>query len=199
LPLLDDYAPYAAHVLRVEIFFQVALSASLISSARPSNRVDMGYLYYLPFCQVFVSSDRLHGKCAPLFLRPDQDFVWGEELKEDLSRINDHYLQLPVEERDEGIMALAPIPPLGSDSLTVQLWNRHLRAGAMQADKPRPMSESAQAELASALDGFRNGVEIQPGEADFAAAAPDVMVIGRKVRVHKGSWRQIPESAVPTE
>ena len=63
---LATYAPYAAHVLTVEIFFQIALAASLISADRPSNRVDIGYLFYLPFCMVFISGDKLHRNCAPL-------------------------------------------------------------------------------------------------------------------------------------
>lgn len=60
---LSKYAPYAAHVLTVEIFFQIALAANLISSERPSNRVDIAYFFYLPFCTIFTSSDRY-------FIRP---------------------------------------------------------------------------------------------------------------------------------
>jgi hypothetical protein len=41
-PPLTRYAPYVAYVLTVEIFFQIALAANLISSDRPSNRVDIG-------------------------------------------------------------------------------------------------------------------------------------------------------------
>jgi hypothetical protein len=66
-PPLVDFAPYAAYVLKVEIFFQVAIAANLIASKRPSNRVDIAYLFYLPFCMMFVSSDRLH-RDVPLCL-----------------------------------------------------------------------------------------------------------------------------------
>ena len=58
-PGLGVFAPYVAHVLTVELFFQLALAAHLISAERPSNRTDMAYLFYLPFCALFVSSDRL--------------------------------------------------------------------------------------------------------------------------------------------
>lgn len=47
-PALTDYSPYVAHVLEVEIFFQIALAANLISSERASNRTDIAYLFYLP-------------------------------------------------------------------------------------------------------------------------------------------------------
>jgi hypothetical protein len=61
-PPIGSYAPYATFVLRFEIFFQIAVAAGLISHARPSNRIDIAYLFYLPFCMVFISSDRLHAR-----------------------------------------------------------------------------------------------------------------------------------------
>lgn len=45
-PLIRNFAPYAAHMLRVELFFRVALGANLIASTRPSHQVDMAYLFY---------------------------------------------------------------------------------------------------------------------------------------------------------
>ena len=72
---------HTRHVLTVDIFFQLSLAANQISAERRSNRIDIAYLYYLPFCMFFVSSDRLHQRCVPLFLREDQELVWGEDLK----------------------------------------------------------------------------------------------------------------------
>lgn len=46
-PPLAEYASYAAHVLMVEIFFQIALAANLISAERPSNRADIAYLFWV--------------------------------------------------------------------------------------------------------------------------------------------------------
>ena len=59
LPPIEIYAPYASFVIKIELFFQIAVGASLISASRPSNRVDIAYLFYLPFCMAFVSSDKL--------------------------------------------------------------------------------------------------------------------------------------------
>ena len=88
-PPLVDYAPYTAFVLEVEVFFQVALASDLISKEPASNRLDIAYLFYLPFCMMFVSNDRLHRRSAPLFLRPDQEFVWGPDLKTSLGELNE--------------------------------------------------------------------------------------------------------------
>jgi hypothetical protein len=63
-PPMAQYAPYAAHLLTVDLFFSIGLGADLISRERPSNKVDMAYLYYLPFCMGFTSSDNLHARTA---------------------------------------------------------------------------------------------------------------------------------------
>ena len=80
-PALVDYAPYTAFVVEVEVFFQIAVASDLISKEHASNRLDVAYLFYLPFCMMFVSNDLLHQRCAPLFLRLDQEFVLGARSK----------------------------------------------------------------------------------------------------------------------
>ncbi len=66
-----------------------------------------GYLFYLPFSMVFVSSDRLPRACAPLFLRPEQEFLWGQDLRADLRAHHDALMQLPEADRLRGLIALA--------------------------------------------------------------------------------------------
>lgn len=61
-PPLNQFAPYAAYVLSVDLFFYSCLLMNLISKDRPSNKIDIAYLYYLPFCMAFVSADKLHAK-----------------------------------------------------------------------------------------------------------------------------------------
>ena len=125
---LAEYAPYAAHILLVDVFFQVALGSERIGTSLNSNRTDIAYLYYLPFCDVFVSSDRLHEQCAPLFLRDDQSFVWGQDLKRDLQRLVERYAALPSEEKEKGVICFAPTPPRDdAECLVGKLWDRHLR------------------------------------------------------------------------
>ncbi len=84
-PALQEFVPYFKHVFSVDLFFHLALAADLISRVRPAgkadNKVDISYLYYLPFCRVFTSSDNLHERVVPLFLRDDQSFVKGPELR----------------------------------------------------------------------------------------------------------------------
>ncbi len=84
-PPLRVFAPYAYHCLRVNLFFTVGISHDLIGT-RPTNRVDMEYLYYLPFCMVFCSDDKFHRNVAPFFIGANQRFIRGTELKADLTK-----------------------------------------------------------------------------------------------------------------
>ena len=189
-PPLSIFAPYAAHVLAVEAFFQIALEASLISSDRPSNRVDIAYLYYLPFCMIFVSLDKLHRQCAPLFLREDQSFIWGRELKCALSDLNEHYNLLPESEKAEGLMQFASYPPTEFESIVSEAWDRHLlpwRENAKKQTKPDPNPD-----LVNELKKLRNAPSLQPDMVDFDPENADVMAIRRMVQQKKGSWWLLP-------
>jgi hypothetical protein len=186
---LSDFAPYAAYALTVEIFFQVALGAGLIGGERPSNRTDIAYLFYLPFCMLFISSDDLHRRAAPLFMRQDQSFVWGMDLKADLRSMNADYLQLPETERDKGILSFAKSPPDGS--MVADLWDRFMRNG-IRDEEPVKMSPDAEAALVARLKAFSQ----QPTLSSVEGVPPDepeMVSVHRTVRHRRGSWWQLPK------
>ena len=196
-PPLARHAPYAAFVLGVDVFFALALAASLISGERPSNRVDIAYLYYLPFCVLFVSSDKLHRSCAPLFLREDQEFVWGGDLKKDLGSIDVHYQGLPVEVRERGIWAFASYPPQEGRSLVASLWDRHLPGWRQTgADKP-PKRGSGPAAVLDRVRSMRQSPTISHGEVTLDPRDVRGVVVQHRVRRVKGSWYQVPRDHPP--
>ncbi len=117
MPLLKDFAPYAYYCLKVDNLFIFGLTGDLIP-IRPTNRVDCEYLYYLPFCNVFTSNDKLHKNLDPLLLREDQKFVTGEELKKDMSQIVDYFEGKSIEEKQKHKNE----PPIIEDSITFKLW-----------------------------------------------------------------------------
>lgn len=135
-PPVREFAPYACHVLEVDIVFELALSISQISADRPSNRVDMFYLYYIPFAEIFVSQDRLHQRLAPLFLSERQRFVRASDLKSDLATLEARMFALPAEERAGGLMRMSGAPPKDHVGLTTELWD-HFRTG-WRDRKPTP-------------------------------------------------------------
>lgn len=190
---LAEYAPYAAHVLSVELFFQIALAANLISASRASNRVDIGYLFYLPFCMLFVSSDKLHQKCAGLFLRQDQDFVWGPDLKSELARLNDHFARLPEERREEGIMRFASEPVGEPGTLMIRLWDKHSPNWRTKVERSNTIDPEAEKKLVASLRKFTDAPTVQAKSDDPHFADPDRLAIQRFVRKKKGSWWLLPK------
>lgn len=191
---LSEFAAYAAHVLSIELFFQIALAADLIGTARSSNRIDISYLFYLPFCQAFVSSDDLHRRCALLFLRTDQSFVWGPDLKADLRRAEEHYGKLPDEEKELGLMAIARTPKGLTGSLISDLWDRHLRPiWRDQPSKAKPRDDAEAAKLIAYLDKFSEAPTIPRDRVPSGPMDADMAQITRNVHVKKGSWFQLPK------
>ena len=191
-PALAEAAPYAAHVVTVEIFFQIAVAANLISPERVSNRTDIAYMYSLPFYHAFISSDRLHRRCVPLFLRQDQSFVWGLDLKSDLRALNEHYSALPESERQHGIMKFAGRP--ATSGVTAELWDRHLRPGFRRgapADQP-PRDRAAERELVAYINRFAGAPEATPEDVGLDIEEMDAICIQRRVHKKKGSWWQLP-------
>lgn len=191
-PPLSDYAPYTAHVVSVELFFQVALGANLISATDANNKTDMAYLFYTPFCNVFVSGDRLHERCAPHFLRPDQSFVWGHDLKSDLYALMTKYSARPEDEKEMGLMKLAPTPPDDSDGLVARLWDRHFTPKWRNRTKP-PIKQDDEKEMVDHINRVATAPEIPHTELD--PYDPDFVCIQRRIARRRGNWWQVPKDA----
>lgn len=103
---------------------------------KQSNRIDLDYIYYLPFCMVFCSGDKLHEKLAPVFLDSDQTFVTRDELKADLASIIEYWKVLSEGERTERSRELDSYPPEVESSFTHQMWKKYMR--------PRDSSKTGQ-------------------------------------------------------
>jgi hypothetical protein len=128
-PTLEAFAPYTTHVFKVDLLYYLGVDRGFISGERASNKADMAYLYYLPFCMLFTSGDNLHKRSAPLLLRPNQSFAEAAAFKAALKELDDHYTRLPDEIKELGVMAFAHYPPPELDNLVVELWDKHMRPG----------------------------------------------------------------------
>ena len=193
--------PYAAYLVEVEIFFQLALEADLISSERASNRTDIAYLFYLPFCMIFVSSDKLHRQCAKLFIRDDQEFVWGLDLKDDLKKLNHHYsTNFSDAEKDQGITNLAIGPPRNTTFIVTRLWDQHLPSWRSIKDEKRwTRDPERDSKLLSEMKKLTTGSPLQSGTSDFDMQNPDALSIRRRCSKRKGSWWQLPKDLEVTD
>ena len=188
-PPLRDFARYANFVTEIEVFFALALASGKISAERASNRCDISYLFYLPFCNVFISSDRLHRDCAPFFLRSDQDFVWGPDLKRDLAAQNELLLALPEAERDRGLVALAPTPQEG---LIRRLWEKHVPR-ALLPPSHVDLSAEGSAGLASMVQEFASAPAHDQVEDAVFEGELDSVTQQRMLQHKRGSWYQLPK------
>lgn len=196
---LREFAPYFRHMYVVELFYYLAIGADLISRVRPANKadnkVDVAYLYYIPFCKVFTSNDNLHERVVPLFLREDQAFVKGPELKADLRKLDEHFSALPQETRDRGLHAFAAYPPPDQSFLVTRLWDQHSPDWRKEkAEKPElsPELQRALLELTKRLSE-----QSQPIQNPGPLRIEDVQYIhmSRQVFRKKGKWTRLPPEA----
>jgi hypothetical protein len=161
--LLKQFIPYNYHCLRVDMLFYLGLQTGLVGT-QATNKVDLEYLYYLPFCAIFTSNDHLHKDLAPLLINKNQRFILGTDLKQDLKSINAHLLALPEEERK----SYKDRPPLIEDSLTFQLWqhyysypnNRSWNKAPSEAEKQMAIAKMKEFEKANKGEG----VDFEKGE-----------------------------------
>ncbi len=130
-PMVGIYAPYATYVARIDMFFYSALARGLLSTNKPSDRVDLTYLYYLPFAKVFASSDKFHKRLAPLFLSGGT-FIEGDDLKADLVAIRNFHEALPEDRKRMNL------PPLEGDFLVSRLYDKY-RPGWREYAKEQPI------------------------------------------------------------
>jgi hypothetical protein len=196
-PPLDQFLPYTTHVFKVDLLFYLGIYRSFISGERASNRADIAYLYYLPFCMVFFSGDKLHKRTVPLFLRDNQSYVDVQELKPALREIDEHYDALPEEIKALGVMQFASYPPSAMDNAVTQLWDKQMRPGwrenaaEREAELGEPRDTAGGRQTAAE---FRERIEqAQPLAAPPASGVdgPDYVVIRRQVPVRKGKWRMV--------
>ena len=187
------FAPYAAYVLKIDLFFYLAMGLNLISKERPSHKVDLSYLYYLPFCMTFVSNDKLHKNIAPIFMESEQLFIDGQELKKDLKKLDEYYSKFPEEVKERGIMQFVTYPPEDIENLTSKLWDKFLpiwRKHSAEKKSRKNLSEPSDKKIIADIKQlgkdpiFRESVKTD--DADY-------VIFKRSVPVRKGKWRMVSE------
>ena len=191
-PPLSSFAPYTAHVMCVEMFFNFAIGADLISRERPSNKIDIACLYYLPFCMIFASNDSLHQRTAKCFLKDDQLFLKGEDLKADLAKLDEHYSGFPESVKERGIMSFASRPP-HDGFLVTTLWDRFMAPEwrSHREISPEALKDTA---LLNRINRLKKAAKNQnnPAVPFFPAEDGDFMLIEKSIPLRMGKWRLLP-------
>lgn len=115
---LDTDLPYTSRCLRVALIFHFGLAFGLVST-RSTNRIDLEYLYYVPFCMVFSSGDLLHRDLIP-FISKDQIFISRDVFKADLKGLAIWWTGLTAKEQEAERHRIGP--PEFEASITHQTW-----------------------------------------------------------------------------
>jgi hypothetical protein len=171
-------SPYAAHVMTVMIFLSVVRSCKLLEDLDGLNRDALSYLYYLPFCMVFVSDNALLQQCVPLFLQSGQQLVPAARLKDDLTALNKFYLAMAPELRSQGIARFATRPPANESSVVGKLWDDYL---------PGWHGEDGESIVSAARGNYCFEAPLV-GVMDVAMDGSSAATGSGQVRNRKGSW-----------
>lgn len=196
---IREFAPYFTHIFSVDLFFYLAIAADLIARTKRTNKVDFAYLYYLPFCMVFASSDNLHSAVVPHFLRADQSFIKGTDLKADLAKLDQYYSALPPETKRRGVFHFAKYPPSDSSFLVTQLWDKHCPLWRKHdAVTQKPVERDEEERIVREINRLdKMSAPVEPA-TPIASDDADYILIKRQVLLTKGKWRRFPPEVEKT-
>lgn len=182
-PFLKDYAPYSYYCARVLVLFNFGLACGLFGT-RTTNLVDLEYLFYLPFCKVFSSSDKFQISLAKLCLKPEQEFVHGNDLKADLTEISLQCNCLSGGQKADWLSKYGRYPPGNSSSVTSQLWSKFCSPRkSLEQHKSEPMTEEQKAELRKRMKDF-DDADIVTDHEDLEKVYSDPEFIIKKGIIH---------------
>jgi len=196
---IREFAPYFAYVLSVDLFFYLGINANLFSSFRhpQTHKVDIAYLYYLPFCKIFVSNDKIHIGISSFFLRPDQSFIKGSDFKDDLAKLDQYYSAFPEDVKNRGVVSFAFIPPDDTSFLVTRMWDKYMASTWRDmksrkfdgTDKINPETEKA---ITEKITRFANEAEPIDRNAIGNSDEAQSMLVKHMVSARKGKWRRFP-------
>lgn len=196
-PPIKKFAPYTAHVFLVDLFFRLGLGADLIGRERATNVVDLAYLYYLPFCMAFTSSDKLHERMARALMDESQVFVPGRDMKADLAKLDEFYSRLPEEQKARGVMSFAHYPPIEGDFLVSKLWDKLMNPEWREWES-RPRIEKS-AEVDAEMIARMNEMSEAPFDPrQDLISNPDAVMVHRSIPFQKGKWQMLPREVLKT-
>jgi hypothetical protein len=135
----------------------------------------------------------IHARVVPLFLFPDQTFLNGLDLKEDLKNLDQYYLRLPDEIQRQGLMTYARTPPEDASFLTTRLWGKYLpdwRDKSKRVDINDPHLREPLVQLMSKVKEVEQS-GIPHDETNLENI--DHLTIRRQVATRKGRYRRFTE------
>lgn len=199
-PPLNIFAPYAAYALSVDLFLYLCMDKSFIAKERSSNKIDFSYLYYLPFCRVFVSNDNLHARTAPFFMKKGQKFLKGQCLKAGLGELNDYYSKLPKDVKEKGVMSFASYLPRDASTFLGQLFNElgwSWQKDAEEKDKGTDLPPDE--ELLKRFKDIEDNAQTIGDQKSVTSDEANSVFFQRFSKVKRGKWHILPKGIEKTK
>jgi len=169
-PKIKEFAPYAFYCLKINLLFELGLKSGQIG-VKPSNRIDMEYFYYLPFCNVFSPRDKLHKRLFPFVMNEECIFIWGDDLKNEFNEMNAHWTAFDELGKKEFNDKYRHAPPNNENSITTRIWSKFMNYPEMLYPEPTPeLSKENEKKLVDMINKKREGKaidRINSDDADF--------------------------------
>jgi len=173
------------------------LPTELLRNVKQSHQVDLAYLYYLPFCSIFTSKDNFHIQIVPLFLGPMQDFITGNDFKEDMKRLVMHYSGRSEDLRRTGLINFASCPPDDESFLTTRMWNKYLPTWREILNTPKkPRDPDEDRRMLEELKQMSDSPDLKPADIEWGIDGADYVTIEKSVRVKKGQFLRFSEDQI---
>lgn len=201
---IQEFAPYFSYVLSVDLFYYLGCAYGLFSMFphTQTHKIDVAYLYYLPFCKIFLSNDKFHIGVVPLFLRQDQTFIKGIDFKADLVKLDEYYSNFPEEVKDRGIITFALIPPDDASFLVTRMWDKYMspkwrEIKGKKFDGTDEIDFDVEQVLTNKIDKIIN--EAIPTNDIVDSDNVESMTIKRMVSSKKGKWAKFPVEIIDSK
>jgi hypothetical protein len=140
----------------VLLLFHFALLGKLIDAKR-TNRIDLEYLYYVPFAKAFASGDSVHAVLAPMVFDRDQTFISRDALKEDAKYVLAESDRLLA----EGARRPIQYPPAQPGSALLGLWEKHMPPREEVEREVPKMTPEQEAELFKKIDAIQKARPVE--------------------------------------
>jgi len=159
-PSFMDFSKYAFFCYRLGSMFWIGVTSGLIPTSKHEKAIiDYEYIYYLPFVHAFCSSDSFQRDFAAFFLRDDQGFIWGDDLKADLQAISSFNKNMTDDEKKYYAINFGHYPPPIPDSITNILWQKHMRpwtpkSGNLAIEMPEETKKKMAERINKIIDAY---------------------------------------------
>lgn len=135
-PSIKYFCPYTYFCTFAFLFWNFGTLRSLFG--RATDIIDIEYLFYLPFTRVFASNDNFHERIIPYLIQPNQKFITGKELKEDLKLVADKWKLLTDIEKLEW-HKIHGNKPTSETPLSYEFYNKYF---VSQQSNINPISDN---------------------------------------------------------